>query len=97
MARHSYQFEGGDDFTTLGATWFVSYAYYQHIDKKHDNWNRVKTYPSRIKVYDKNHSLHKYWLERVLEMNPANLGKNSLGISSDETMTHAEEILNKLS
>ncbi len=33
MASHNFSFEGGEILTGMGASWFVSYAYYQHIDK----------------------------------------------------------------
>ena len=38
MARHTFSFLGGEDLTTMGATWFVSYAYYKYVDSSHKNW-----------------------------------------------------------
>jgi hypothetical protein len=28
MGRHPFNFAGGNELSTMGATWFVSYAYY---------------------------------------------------------------------
>ena len=33
MTSHAFNFEGGEDLTAMGATWFVSYSYYEYIDK----------------------------------------------------------------
>ena len=30
--RHTFSFEGGDQLTTIGATFFVSYLYHRHVD-----------------------------------------------------------------
>ena len=35
--RHVFSFEGGDQLTTIGATFLVSYLYHQHIDSAHNN------------------------------------------------------------
>ena len=34
MGSHNFSFEGGEILTGMGASWFVSYAYYQHINKE---------------------------------------------------------------
>ena len=44
QGRHSFAFEGGEDLTTMGATWFVSYCYYDKIDPTHKNWKKVETH-----------------------------------------------------
>jgi hypothetical protein len=33
MTGHDFNFEGGNFLARMGATWFVSYSYYCHIDK----------------------------------------------------------------
>lgn len=81
MARHIFMFNGGDDLTTMGATWFVSYCYYKNIDSTHDNWKTVKTYNNRIAVYNSTTNNHKYWLNKVLQMDENNLNKNTLGLN----------------
>lgn len=35
--RHCFNFEGGEDLTTMGASWFVSYAYYCNVGSSHQN------------------------------------------------------------
>lgn len=90
---HQFDFEGGRDLTSMGATWFVSYAYYDHIDRTHDNW---KKYARRASVYERTRRYHKDWLERILKMNPKNLAKNTIGLTPDQTMKMAREALKRL-
>ena len=93
MSAHNFTFEGGEILTGMGASWFVSYAYYEKIDKTHRNWNRVSTTQSRLSRYNKGRAFHKTWLQEVLNMNPANLEKNTIGLSSSTTKKMAREIL----
>lgn len=93
MALHQFDFEGGRDLTSMGATWFVSYAYYDHVDRTHDNW---KKYTHQASVYERTHRYHKGWLERILEMNPKNLAKNTIGLTPEQTMEMAREVLKRL-
>ena len=51
MANHNFSFAGGDILSKMGATWFVSYAYYDRVDKNHRNWDRVSTAASRTSRY----------------------------------------------
>lgn len=37
MASHNFAFEGGEILTGIGASWFVSYAYYETVDPSHRN------------------------------------------------------------
>lgn len=93
MAAHNFNFEGGDILTKMGATWFVSYAYYERIDRTHKNWDKVATTQPRISKYNKSRSYHKAWLAEILTMNPANLNKNTIGLSAEEIMTMARKLL----
>lgn len=93
MASHNFNFEGGEILTGMGASWFVSYAYFEKIDRTHRNWERVSTSRSRLSKYNKGRAYHKAWLKEVLEMNPANLDKNTIGLGSKETKKMAREIL----
>jgi hypothetical protein len=34
MARNAFNFEGGEELVTMGASWFVSYSYYCYRDKR---------------------------------------------------------------
>ena len=93
MARHVFTFEGGADLTTMGACWFVSYCYNQKIDSNHRNWQNVSTTANRIYVFNKTQNKHRYYLERVLEMDNANLNKNRIDLSSIRVKEVARELL----
>ena len=95
MSAHNFNFDGGEILRSVGATWFVSYAYYEKIDKSHRNWDRVSTAPSRLSSYNRGRCYHKSWLQEVLKMNPANLEKNTIGLSAEVTKKMAGEILAK--
>ena len=94
--RNIFNFEGGEYLTTMGASWFVSYAYYLHIDRNHKNWQRVDTYINRSNVFRLTNSYHKFWLEKVLEMSELNLSKNKLGLNGFLVKKMAKELLNNL-
>ena len=95
MAAHNFNFAGGELLTGMGASWFVSYAYYNKIDKTHKNWDKVATTQSRISKYNKGKSYHKDWLKEVINMNPANLNKNTIGLDATQTKAMAKELLDK--
>jgi len=95
MARHTFNFEGGDELTTMGASWFVSYSFYYYKDKSHKNWQNITTYPSRINVFNRTKNLHEVWFERILEMNNSNLDKNEIGLSADKVKEMAKILLQK--
>ncbi|MCM1055514.1 MAG: hypothetical protein NC394_08335 [Bacteroides sp.] len=90
MASHSFSFDGGEILSKIGATWFVSYAYYEKIDGNHNNWKNVS---SRFANYNNSRNYHKYWLEQVLVMNSENLKRNKLGIDPDTTKAMAKKLL----
>jgi hypothetical protein len=77
----------------MGATWFVSYAYYTFIDDTHMNWQRVKTYQFRASVFKRNRQYHRYWLERVLEMDNDRLNTNEIDVEAERTKEMALELL----
>ena len=95
MAAHGFNFEGGEILSKIGATWFVSYAYYEKIDKYHRNWSSVHTASTRLSKYNKGRVHHKAWLNEVLVMNPANLNKNTIEIEAHQTKAMAKEILKR--
>jgi len=78
----------------MGACWFVSYCYYKRIKPSHFNWQKTSTYKNRISVFIKTRNLHKYYLERVLEMDITNLSKNQIDLSGIQIKVMAKEILN---
>ena len=94
MAAHNFTFEGGEILTGMGASWFVSYAYYERIDRTHMSWSKVATTQPRISKYNKGKPYHKIWLEEVILMNPANLNKNTIGLDASQTKRMAKELLN---
>ena len=79
--RHVFSFEGGDKLTTIGATFFVSYLYHQHIDSAHNNWAKIKTQRSRISTIKRTESYHRAWLERIADMKESNLNRNTLNLN----------------
>jgi len=75
MARHTFDFEGGEELTTMGANRLVSYSYFYHLDKNHRNWDKISTVQSRSSVYNRTKNMHNYWLKQVLDMKNSNLEK----------------------
>jgi len=92
MARHTFKFDGGDDLTTMGASWFISYANYFYKDKSHMNWKNVSTYQLRINVFNRTKNYHQYWFRQILEMKDCNLNKNTIGLDAIKI----KEIIKKL-
>ena len=96
MARHTFMFNGGEELTTMGAAWFVSYCYSKLINASHVNWKRVKTTSTRISVFNRTTNFHKYWLQKVLQMDEYNLDKNTIGLSGNQVKEMAHDLLNIL-
>lgn len=78
--RHSFSFDGGEQLTTIGATFFVSYLYHQHVDSAHNNWDSIKTKNSRINTINRSEGYHRAWLNHIGGMSEANLSRNTLGL-----------------
>ena len=93
MANHNFSLAGGDILSKMGATWFVSYAYYDRVDKNHRNWDRVSTAASRTSRYIAGIPYHKEWLQEVLVMKDENLSKNTIGLDARQVKAMAKEIL----
>lgn len=93
MARHTFNFEHGGILTTMGATWFVSRAYFEYVDKNHKNWQYVKTHNNRNSVFANNSHLHSYFLQQVDTMDENNLNKNTIGLDGNLVKQMANEIL----
>ena len=93
MSSHGFSFAGGNILADMGATWFVSYAYYDRIDRKHKNWDFVSTSAVRITKYKSSISYHHAWLTEVLVMNDKKLNTNKIGLNAQQTKTMAKEIL----
>jgi hypothetical protein len=93
VARHVFQFLGGEDITTLGATWFVSYLFYIMRVKNHINWKNVTTYTSRISTFNRTSKYHTFWLKQISNMKDSNLEKNTLELSAVQIKKMAAELL----
>ena len=91
--RHTFTFEGGEQLTTIGATFFVSYLYYRRVDSTHRNWEKIKTKTSRISTITRSEQDHRAWLERVGGMNDTNLNRNTLGLDGATVKAMARSIL----
>lgn len=93
MARHTFTFQGGEELTNMGACWFVSYCYYINLNSTHLNWSNTSTYKYRIRVFDRCISMHKYYLERVLDMDITNLNKNRIGLNGIQIKEMTRKLL----
>ena len=91
--RHTFTFEGGEQLTTIGATFFVSYSCHLHVDPAHRHWESIKTKTSRISTINNSRQYHCAWLERVSQMSDANLSKNTLGLDGAKVKAMARAIL----
>lgn len=92
--RHAFSLEGGEELSRMGATWFVSYCYYDKINETHSNWKNVGTHKKRKSIYNRTAQYHQLWLKKVLEMNPKQLRKNKVNLTWDEIQKMAQELLN---
>jgi len=94
--RHTFTFEGGEQLTTIGVTFFVSYSYYLHVDATYRCWESIKTKTSRVSTINSSRQHHRAWLERVGQMGDANLSKNHLGLDGVKVKAMARAILEVL-
>lgn len=94
MTNHNFSFIGGEILSKIGAAWFVSYAYYNRIDKEHTNWNLISTAESRKSKYITGTPYHKDWLQEILVMNDEKLNTNKIELEAQQVKNMAKEILN---
>ena len=90
---HEFAFYGGRFLSSMSASWFVSYAYHEHVDATHENWNRTTTASGRIRKYNSTFSYHRYWLDKVMTMNDQNLAKNTIGLTPREVKDMANAVM----
>jgi len=95
MARHNFDFDGGEYLRRIGASWFVSYLFHELENRTHDNWKNVSTVKYRISVFKRTREYHKYWLEQITNMNDRNLNRNTINLKSTEIKTMAMKILKR--
>ena len=91
-----FTFENGDILTTMGATWFVSYAYYLYVDGQHINWQHVSTCQNRIRTFNWSKKHHHFFLTEIAKMNENNLNKNTLDLNGVRVKQMAKELLTKI-
>ncbi len=92
-ASNAFAFYGGRLLSSMSASWFVSRAYYEHVDTEHDNWNRASKVRGRISTYDRSFSYHRYWLDKVMTMNDLNLARNEIGLTPREVKDKANAVM----
>ena len=92
-ASHAFAFYGGRLLSSMSASWFVSYAYHNHVDTTHDNWKRTSKVRGRISTYDRSFSYHRYWLDKIMMMNDRNLAKNTIGLTPCEVKDMANAVM----
>ena len=93
MSRHIFNFPYGGILTTMGSCWFVSYSYYKKINPYHLNWQNVSSYKTRINVFQRTQTLHKYFLRKILEMDTNNLDKNKIYLKGKQIKDMAKALL----
>lgn len=77
----------------MGATWFVSFAFYEAVDRSHRNWARVKTSATRQSTFRRSREYHRVWLEQVAHMNPLLLNRNTIGVDAQDCKAMAIAVL----
>ncbi len=78
---------------TMGACWFVSYAYWDHGHKDHTVWENTGTLALRKSYYQHSRECHHEWLEKVLKMSDANLNTNTFGLTAGDIKKMAAELI----
>jgi len=96
MSSHAFYFEGGETLAKMGASWFVSYAYYWYVDKTSKHWEKVSTTATRKSRFIYSTEYHSLWLRQVLQMNDNNLNKNTIGLTAKQVKEMARATLQVL-
>lgn len=86
----------GRGLETMGASWFVSYAYYDYVDPTHMAWSKTDTVKTRRNVYDNAVDRRIDWLKEVLKKDVDRLSRNTFGLSGYEIKRMAREVLNRI-
>lgn len=90
---HTFNFDGGEVLTRIGASWFISYSYYNFIDNQHNNWQNILTAQDRIKRYNNSQKYHLFWLLKISKMNVKQLNRNDIELSGKEVIEMANKII----
>lgn len=94
MIKSLYNFEGGEQLTMLTVGWFVSYQYFENLDKKHRNWADETFYQRKIAIYNKSRKFHNIWLLEILCM-PFIQVYPTLNLTEEQIKRMTKELLYK--
>lgn len=97
MTTNIYAFDETGELTSMGASWFTSYAYYKYKDKTHLNWQNSGKTNNNITIFNRTTKYHSFWLRKICKLSDR-LETNDLGLSADEVRKMARKlffILNK--
>ena len=93
-----------DELNRMGTAWFVLRAYWAYVNSRETRWNNTATVNIRKSAFRRTmdmstavgEKLHMLFLGRVInEANPAGIDRNNLGVTGDEILTLANEILER--
>lgn len=59
------------------------------------DYRSIQNGKTRITKYNKGKPYHKAWLQEIVNMNPLNLNKNTIGLSAAEIKSMAKDLLEK--
>ena len=65
----------------IGKSWFVSYIYFETIDKNERSWQKCSSVELRKNIYNKNREFHTEWLKSIIYSSENKLANNKLSIS----------------
>lgn len=86
---------GNTILKSMGKAWFVSRKYHDIIDSGEMRWSKTGQ-AWREAGYTKEPSKHIEYLEEIINSNPSLMGNNSIGVSSNEIIKMANDILDKM-
>jgi|GEM_PF-1908696 len=84
-------FEAGEKLRAVGASFVVSFLYWKLVDSKHTNWRLAKT-NNPISITN-NKDYWSIWIEAIVFKDPGFLGTNKIGLSGQEIINMAKELL----
>jgi hypothetical protein len=93
-----------DELNRMGSAWFVLRAYCAYVDSREKRWNNTATVNVRENAFFRTLSMitaegekmHRYFLSHVINQeNHLRLNHNTLGVTGDEILTLANEILER--
>ena len=91
-----YNVPGIELLNKIGKSWFVSYKYYELIDKKELGWQKCNTVEMRKSFYDKTREYHLEWLKYIMNASENRLSSNKLSICGFDITVMACMIYEKL-